>query len=97
MHRIGTVVRTAQGSLVVRAVEADWSDGSDDGSGGERDETVEGMPTDIGTLALEESLEEVGRVVDVFGPVERPYLLVRPNERVHPPSLVGKPLYARGA
>jgi len=50
---------------------------------------------DIGTEVVDESLETVGRVVDVFGPVERPYLAVSPAEEVHPPTLVGKTLYAR--
>ncbi|WP_254769508.1 H/ACA ribonucleoprotein complex subunit GAR1 [Salinilacihabitans rarus] len=50
---------------------------------------------DIGTMVLDDSLDEVGRVVDVFGPVDRPYLAVTPAEGVHLPSLVGSPLYAR--
>ncbi|MFB6201851.1 MAG: H/ACA ribonucleoprotein complex subunit GAR1 [Halorhabdus sp.] len=50
---------------------------------------------DIGTDVVDESLETVGRVVDVFGPVERPYLAVSPADDVHPPSLVGETLYAR--
>ncbi|WP_265111627.1 H/ACA ribonucleoprotein complex subunit GAR1 [Halosolutus halophilus] len=49
----------------------------------------------IGTTVLDESLDEVGRVVDVFGPVDRPYLAVTPDEDVHLPSLVGSTLYAR--
>ncbi|PSQ33270.1 H/ACA RNA-protein complex protein Gar1, partial [Halobacteriales archaeon SW_12_69_24] len=31
---------------------------------------------DIGTGVVDEDLDELGRVVDVFGPVERPYLAV---------------------
>lgn len=50
---------------------------------------------DIGTNLLDESLDSVGRVVDVFGPIERPYLAVSPAEDVHPPSLVGRALYYR--
>ncbi|MFC4541698.1 H/ACA ribonucleoprotein complex subunit GAR1 [Halosolutus amylolyticus] len=49
----------------------------------------------IGTMVLDESLDDVGRVVDVFGPVDRPYLAVTPDEDVHLPSLVGSTLYAR--
>lgn len=49
----------------------------------------------IGTPVIDESLEDVGTVVDVFGPVDRPYLAVHPGDDVHLPSLVGDPLYVR--
>jgi RNA-binding protein len=50
---------------------------------------------DIGTVVLDADLAEVGRVVDVFGPVERPFLAVTPDSGVHLPALVGQTLYAR--
>ncbi|MFC4246206.1 H/ACA ribonucleoprotein complex subunit GAR1 [Natribaculum luteum] len=50
---------------------------------------------DVGTIVLDDSLEEVGRVVDVFGPVDRPYLAVTPDDDVHLPGLVSSTLYAR--
>lgn len=50
---------------------------------------------EIGTTVLAESLDEVGRIVDVFGPIERPYLAVTPEVGVHAPALVGSTLYAR--
>jgi RNA-binding protein len=50
---------------------------------------------DIGTEVVDENLDDLGRVVDVFGPVERPYLAVSPGEGVHLPALVGQKLYAR--
>jgi RNA-binding protein len=50
---------------------------------------------DIGTPVVDEELTAVGRVVDVFGPVDRPYLAVSPDEGVHLPALVGAKLYAR--
>ena len=49
----------------------------------------------LGTAVLDEDLETVGRVVDVFGPVERPYLAVSPEDGVAPALLLGKRLYAR--
>ncbi|ADD07153.1 tRNA/rRNA pseudouridine synthase complex protein Gar1 [Natrialba magadii ATCC 43099] len=82
MKRIGTVVRTAQGLAVLRA---DATDGDADDA--HRDE--------IGTIVLDDSLDEVGRVVDVFGPVDQPYLAVTPDSGVHLPALVGSTLYAR--
>jgi RNA-binding protein len=54
----------------------------------------EGVP-DVGTTAVDESLSDVGRVVDVFGPVSRPYLAVSPSDRVRLPDLLGTKLYAR--
>lgn len=50
---------------------------------------------DIGTPVLDENLDDLGRVVDVFGPVERPYLAVTTDDDVHLPALVGSALYAR--
>ena len=50
---------------------------------------------DLGTEVVDESLESVGRVVDVFGPVERPYLAVSPAEDVSLAVLLGEKLYAR--
>ncbi|NUB92106.1 H/ACA RNA-protein complex component Gar1 [Haloterrigena sp. SYSU A558-1] len=84
MRRIGSVVRTAQGLAVLRAEDTD--DGSNDG---------DRFRDEIGTSVLDDSLESVGRVVDVFGPVDRPYLAVTPDDDVHLPSLVGSTLYAR--
>ena len=49
---------------------------------------------DIGTPVVDERLETVGRVVDVFGPVERPYLAVSPADDVAVPALLGDRLYA---
>jgi len=83
MRRIGAVVRTAQGLAVLRA------DAVDD------DDTAETYRDEIGTTVLNDSLEEVGRVVDVFGPVSRPYLAVTPDDDVYLPSLVSSTLYAR--
>ncbi|MGQ4555906.1 H/ACA ribonucleoprotein complex subunit GAR1 [Halobellus sp. GM3] len=49
----------------------------------------------IGAEAVDESLSTVGRVVDVFGPVSRPYVAVTPADGVRTTSLVGQRLYAR--
>lgn len=50
---------------------------------------------DIGLTAVDESLSSVGRVVDVFGPVDRPYLAISPASAVSLPDLLGSKLYAR--
>lgn len=74
MKRIGTVVRTAQGKLVVR---------SDDDT----------YPA-LGTSAVDESLDTVGDVVSVFGPVTRPYVAVIADVE-NSALLVGETLYTR--
>jgi len=50
---------------------------------------------DIGVRVVTEGLDEAGRVVDVFGPVYRPYVAVTPDDDVRLAMLVGSPLYAR--
>ena len=49
----------------------------------------------LGTAVVDDSLTDVGEVVDVFGPVDRPYLAVSPAADVHLAGLVGDALYAR--
>ena len=50
---------------------------------------------DIGRTVVDEGLDTVGRVVDVFGPVDRPYVAVSPTDRDRLTALVGQKLYAR--
>ena len=50
---------------------------------------------DIGTSVVDESLADVGRVVDVFGPVERPFVAVSPDRSVRIAGLVGAKVYTR--
>ncbi|MFB6111941.1 MAG: H/ACA ribonucleoprotein complex subunit GAR1 [Halobacteriaceae archaeon] len=54
-----------------------------------------GTPPAIGTETVDKRLEGTGRIVDVFGPVERPYLAVSPPEGRSPASLIGQRLYVR--
>jgi len=54
-----------------------------------------GEPPGIGAEAVDESLAVVGRVVDVFGPVDRPYVAVNPTDGADLARLVGETLYAR--
>jgi len=49
----------------------------------------------IGTRLVNSDLDSVGEVVDVFGPVDRPYMAVSPASGVHLPVLLGAPLYER--
>lgn len=51
-------------------------------------------PPRIGAMVVDENLDEVGRIVDVFGPVARPYVAVSPDD-AEPALLLGEKLYAR--
>lgn len=50
---------------------------------------------DVGSEIIDESLTTVGTLVDVFGPVERPYLAVTPADDQRPATFLGATLYAR--
>jgi len=50
---------------------------------------------EIGTEAVDETLEPVGRVVDVIGPVARPYLVIALEGDRSPASLLNEPIYGR--
>ena len=50
---------------------------------------------EMGATLLNEQLETVGRVVDVFGPVEQPFLAVSPGGNVRLAPLLGTVLYYR--
>lgn len=54
---------------------------------------VDGDPPETGTEVVDESLATVGRVVSVFGPVDRPYVAVAPEGA--PAALFDEVLYAR--
>lgn len=49
---------------------------------------------DVGETVVDESLAAVGRVVDVMGPVESPYLVVSPTDGA-PAELLNRRLYVR--
>jgi RNA-binding protein len=50
---------------------------------------------EIGQEVLDEDLSTVGRIVDVFGPVEEPYVAIDLQDRREPASVLGSKLYAR--
>ena len=54
----------------------------------------DGTYPEIGTDVVDERLDPIGRVVDVMGPVERPYVVITP-EGEPPVTLLNEPVYAR--
>lgn len=55
----------------------------------------EGVDPVIGTSVIDAELETIGRVVDVIGPVDRPYLVLDPTETEPDPAMIGKRVYSR--
>ncbi len=47
----------------------------------------------IGDDAVDENLKKIGRVLDVFGPVNAPYVTVRPSVE-NPTRFINQPVYA---
>lgn len=52
-------------------------------------------PPDIGTRVITEDLDEIGTIVDVFGPVSSPYAAVAIDDDRRLATLLGDPLYAK--
>jgi RNA-binding protein len=55
---------------------------------------VEDIPN-VGTTVVDDQLDDVGTVVDVFGPVDAPYAAVSPVDSRRLATLLGEPLYLR--
>lgn len=53
------------------------------------------VPPRIGLYVYSEKGERVGMVVDIIGPVDSPYALIKPLNRETAPRLVGSHLYIR--
>lgn len=49
----------------------------------------------MGTEAVDEQLSSIGRVVDIFGPVDRPYVAIKLDDDSNLPALLGAKVYAR--
>ncbi len=45
------------------------------------------------TIVMDKQAQEVGTIIDVFGPVNYPYVAIKPNRGCDPQKLVGQMLY----
>ena len=45
------------------------------------------------TIVMDKQAQEVGTIIDVFGPVKYPYVAIKPNRGIDPQKLVGQMLY----
>ena len=48
----------------------------------------------IGKKVVDKNIKEIGKVFDVFGPVKRPYLIIKLNKNIkNKKSLIGEIIY----
>ncbi len=78
MRRLGTALHVVQKRLIAR--------------GEPSDEGNLGIPR-INSVVVDQKRARVGRVFDVFGPVQHPYIIVRPDKGIDAAVHVGKKLY----
>ena len=78
MKRLGTALHVVQNKLIVQS------------------EQIVGSETDIprtNSWVVDQKRTRVGKVFDIFGPINHPYIIVRPNRGVDAAAHVGKKLY----
>ncbi|HUS74607.1 MAG TPA: Gar1/Naf1 family protein [Methanothrix sp.] len=78
MKRLGTALHVVQNKLIVQS------------------EQIVGSETSIprtNSWVVDQKRTRVGKVFDIFGPINHPYIIVRPNRGVDAAAHVGKKLY----
>jgi RNA-binding protein len=78
VNRLGTALHLVQKRLIVRGEPVDGSDTK--------------IPR-VNSTVIDGKGTKIGRVLDVFGPVKQPYLVVRLNKGIDASVHVGKKLY----
>jgi RNA-binding protein len=78
MKRLGTALHVVQNKLIVQS------------------EQIDGSETNIprtNSWVVDQKRTKVGKVFDIFGPTNHPYIIVRPNRGIDAAAHVGKKLY----
>ncbi|HEX7444983.1 MAG TPA: Gar1/Naf1 family protein [Methanothrix sp.] len=78
MKRLGTALHVVQNKLIVQS------------------EQIVGSETNIprtNSWVVDQKRTKVGKVFDIFGPIDHPYIIVRPNRGIDAAAHVGKKLY----
>jgi len=78
LKRLGTALHVVQNKLIVQS------------------EQIVGSETNIprtNSWVVDQKRTRVGKVFDIFGPINHPYIIVRPNRDVDAAAHVGKKLY----
>ncbi|TFG34529.1 H/ACA RNA-protein complex protein Gar1 [Candidatus Thorarchaeota archaeon] len=50
-------------------------------------------PTGSESIVMDKQAQEIGTIVDVFGPVANPYVSIRPRRDFDPQKIVGQMVY----
>jgi RNA-binding protein len=78
LKRLGTALHVVQNKLILQS------------------EQIVGSETNIprtNSWVVDQKRTRVGKVFDIFGPINHPYIIVRPNRGVDAAAHVGKKLY----
>jgi RNA-binding protein len=78
LKRLGTALHVVQNKLIVQS------------------EQIVGSENNIprtNSWVVDQKRTRVGKVFDIFGPINHPYIIVRPNRGVDAAAHVGKKLY----
>jgi RNA-binding protein len=78
LKRLGTALHVVQNKLIVQT------------------EQNAGSETNIprtNSWVVDQKRTKVGKVFDIFGPIDHPYIIVRPNRGIDAAAHVGKKLY----
>jgi len=78
LKRLGTALHVVANRLIVRGEQNDGSETS--------------IPR-TNSWVVDQKRTKVGKVFDIFGPVDNPYIIVRPNRGIDAAAHVGKKLY----
>lgn len=52
-------------------------------------------PVGSKSIVMDKKAQEVGEIIDVFGPVKEPYVAIRPKRDSNPSKLIGQILYLK--
>jgi RNA-binding protein len=78
LKRLGTALHVVQNKLIVQSERVVGSESS--------------IPR-TNSWVVDQKRTRIGKVLDVFGPIDNPYIIVRPNRNVDAAAHVGKKLY----
>jgi RNA-binding protein len=78
LKRLGTALHAVQNKLIVQSEQIDGSEIN--------------IPR-TNSWVVDQKRIRVGKVFDIFGPINHPYIIVRPNRGVDAAAHVGKKLY----
>ena len=80
MRRLGVALHVVQNKLIVQNEQAVASEGKDNAL----------RPN---SWVVDQRRSRIGKVLDIFGPINHPYVIVRPNKDADASAHIGKKLY----